>query len=419
MSDTPAPLRDAASEPDQNPASRPLNRLAVGLLMALGTLGQLALNIVLPSLPAIGEDLDIAAGSERLVLSVFLIGFASGQLLVGPLSDRFGRRRILIPGLLLYAVLGGGAALTASIDWLLAARLFQGLGAAAGFVIARAIARDVFQGAALVRIFGLLTLTMGIVPGIAPIIGGFVQEYVGWEANMAITMVIGGIMFVLCLVAMPETGTPNTTTIAPTAVALNYMSILRDRTFRRFALTNALALGSLYAFHAGGPELMIKQLGLSPSNFGFLAFLHSSAYMAGAASVSALSARIKTPSTVIIASALAMCASGFAMLTLSLTGHASVVTIMVFMVVFGFSLGVILPLGVAGSLSPFKTSAGTATALLGALQMSAGACASAVVAAFPDIPGIAFPIVMIVMTAAAALNARPSKREINTQETPG
>ncbi|MBO6519834.1 MAG: multidrug effflux MFS transporter [Rhodospirillales bacterium] len=416
MSDTPAPLRDATAHPGNPPAPRPLNRLAVGLLMALGTLGQLALNIVLPSLPAIGEELDVAAGSERLVLSVFLIGFASGQLLVGPLSDRYGRRRILIPGLLLYAVLGGGAALTASIDWLLAARLLQGLGAAAGFVIARAIARDAFQGAALVRIFGLLTLTMGIVPGIAPIIGGFVQDYVGWQANMAITMVMGGVMFVLCLVAMPETGTPSDTTIAPGAVAMNYVSIFRDRTFRRFALTNALTLGSLYAFHAGGPELMIRQLGLSPSSFGFLAFLHSSAYMAGAASVSALSARIQKPSTVIVTSALTMCASGFAMLTVSLTGHASVATIMVFMVIFGFALGVILPLGVAGSLSPFKSSAGTATALLGALQMSAGAAASAVVAAFPDIPGIAFPIVIIVMTAAAAINARPSKLEPIRQE---
>lgn len=415
LSVTPETLREPAAEANGRPV-RPLSRLAIVLLMALGTLGQLALNIVLPSLPAIGAELNVVPGGERLVLSVFLLGFASSQLLVGPLSDRFGRRRILIPGLALYALLGGAAALTASIEWLLAARLFQGLGAAAGFVIARAIARDMFQGAELVKVFGLLTLTMGITPGIAPIVGGFVQDYVGWEANMAITMVMGAVMFVLCFAAMPETGTPSNQRISPAGVAYNYVSIFRDRTFRRFAGTNALTLGSLYAFHSGGPELMINHLGLSPSSFGFLALLHSSAFMVGAATVSSFSARFSDTSTVIILNALVMFGSGLAMLVLTLSGYASVVTIMIFMVSFGFSLGAIMPLGVAGALSPFKTSAGTATALLGALQMSAGAAASAVVAAFPEIPGIAFPVVIMVMTGAAALNARPSKTEIAREE---
>ncbi|WNK01159.1 multidrug effflux MFS transporter [Thalassospiraceae bacterium LMO-JJ14] len=401
------------SPPHQPKPAAPLSRLAVILLMVLGTLGQMALNIVLPSLPAIGADLQVIPGGERLVLSVFLIGFASGQLIVGPLIDRFGRRRILIPGLILYTLLGGIAALAGSIEWLLAARLLQGLGAAAGFVAARAIARDSFQGAELVRIFGLLTLTMGIVPGIAPIIGGFTQDYVGWQANMAITTLLGAGVLILCFFAMPETGTPSSEDISVPQVALNYLSIIKDPTFRRFAVTNALALGSLYAFHSGGPELMIRQLGLTPSSFGFLAFLHSGAYMLGAAAVSVFSERITEPSKVVIASALGMCASASAMLLLSMSGFASVVTIMFFMVIFGFALGTILPLGVAGALSPFKARAGTATALLGALQMSAGAGASAVVAAFPDIPGIAFPIVMIVMTAAAALNARRSHRELN------
>jgi len=392
-------------------AAVPLNRLAVVLLMALGTLGQLALNIVLPSLPAIGTELHVVPGGERLVLSVFLIGFAGGQLLVGPLSDRFGRRRFLIPGLLLYTVLGAAAAMSATIELLLAARLFQGLGAAAGFVVARAIARDSFQGTELVRIFGLLTLTMGIVPGIAPILGGFVQEYAGWETNMAITTAMGAMMLVLCFFAMPETGTPSSEDISAPKVVLTYVSIIKDRTFRRFAVTNALALGSLYAFHSGGPELMIRQLGLAPSSFGFLAFLHSGAYMLGALTVSRFSKRLAEPSKAIIFSALVMTTSAVCMLTLSLSGYASVASIMFFMVIFGYSLGAILPLGVAGALSPFKARSGTATALLGALQMSAGAGASAVVAAFPDIPGIAFPIVMIVMTLAAALNARRSHLE--------
>lgn len=416
MSQPTTPPPDASEKTDRHRLI-PLSGLAVCLLMALGTLGQMALNIVLPSLPAIGVELQLLPGSERLVLSVFLIGFASGQLIVGPLSDRFGRRPILIPGLILYTVLGGIAALAGSLEWLLVARLLQGLGAAAGFVIARAIARDAFQGAALVRIFGLLTVTMGIVPGIAPAIGGLIQEYLGWEANILVTMAMGAVMLCLCFFALPETGTPSSEKISPPQIAATYLSIIRDRTFRRFAMTNALALGSLYAFHSGAPELMINQLGLRPSEFGLLAILHSGAFMLGAMTVARYSERFAGSSRFIIYSALMMCGSGIGMLALVLSGFATVSSLMAFMIIFGYGLGLVLPLGVSGALSPFKARAGTATALLGALQMSAGAAASAVVAAFPDIPGIAFPAVIIIMTAAAAFNARRSKHETDPQET--
>lgn len=386
--------------------------------MALGTMGQLSINIVLPSLPAIGTELQVAPGAERLVLSVFLFGFAGGQLIVGPLSDRFGRRRILIPGLVIYAIFGAVAAISAALDWLLIARLLQGLGAASGFVIARAIARDAFQGAALIRIFGLLTLTMGIVPALAPALGGVIQDTVGWQANMGVTVIMGVIMTVLCFIFLPETGTKSEGSFSPPQIALTYVSIIKDRTFRRFAGTNALVLGSLYAFHAGAPELMIRQLGLNPSTFGLLAFLHSVAFMLGAYSAPKIGERIPEPSHVMGGGAVTALIASVAMLALGLTGHATVVSIMIFMTIFGYALGVVIPFGVAGALSPFKARAGTATALLGAMQMSAGALASATVAAFPDVPALAFPAVMVVMNALAIINARRSRHEIVYKEEP-
>jgi len=396
---------------------RKLSPISVGLLMALGTMGQLSINIVLPSLPAISAELQVAPGAERLVLSVFLIGFAGGQLLVGPLSDRFGRRRILIPGLAIYAIFGAVAAVSAALDLLLIARLLQGLGAASGFVIARAIARDAFQGAALVRIFGLLTLTMGIVPALAPALGGFIQDTMGWQANMSITVIMGVIMTVLCFIFLPETGTKSEETFSPPQIVITYVSIIKDPTFRRFAGTNALVLGSLYAFHAGAPELMIRQLGLNPSTFGLLAFLHSIAFMLGAYIAPKFGERFPEPSHVMGGGSVVTLLASIAMLILGLTGHATVVSIMIFMTIFGFALGVVLPFGVAGALSPFKARAGTATALLGAMQMSAGAMASAAVAAFPDVPVIAFPLVMVIMNTFAIFNARRSKHErINKEE---
>ena len=399
-------------------AASPLSPISVCLLMALGTMGQLSINIVLPSLPAIGAELQVAPGAERLVLSVFLFGFAGGQLIVGPLSDRFGRRRILIPGLVIYAVFGAITAISAALDWLLIARLLQGLGAASGFVIARAIARDAFQGAALIRIFGLLTLTMGIVPALAPALGGVIQDSVGWQANMGVTVIMGIIMTVLCFIFLPETGTKSEGSFSPPQIALTYISIIKDRTFRRFAGTNALVLGSLYAFHAGAPELMISQLGLNPSTFGLLAFLHSVTFMLGAYTAPMIGERIPEPSHVMGGGAVTALIASVAMLALGLTGHATVVSIMIFMTIFGYALGVVIPFGVAGALSPFKARAGTATALLGAMQMSAGALASATVAAFPDVPALAFPAVMVAMNALAIMNARRSRHEIVYKEEP-
>ena len=399
-------------------AASPLSPISVCLLMALGTMGQLSINIVLPSLPAIGAELQVAPGAERLVLSVFLFGFAGGQLIVGPLSDRFGRRRILIPGLVIYAVFGAITAISAALDWLLIARLLQGLGAASGFVIARAIARDAFQGAALIRIFGLLTLTMGIVPALAPALGGVIQDSVGWQANMVVTVIMGIIMTVLCFIFLPETGTKSEGSFSPPQIALTYISIIKDRTFRRFAGTNALVLGSLYAFHAGAPELMISQLGLNPSTFGLLAFLHSVTFMLGAYTAPMIGERIPEPSHVMGGGAVTALIASVAMLALGLTGHATVVSIMIFMTIFGYALGVVIPFGVAGALSPFKARAGTATALLGAMQMSAGALASATVAAFPDVPALAFPAVMVAMNALAIMNARRSRHEIVYKEEP-
>ncbi len=399
-------------------AASPLSPISVCLLMALGTMGQLSINIVLPSLPAIGAELQVAPGAERLVLSVFLFGFAGGQLIVGPLSDRFGRRRILIPGLVIYAVFGAITAISAALDWLLIARLLQGLGAASGFVIARAIARDAFQGAALIRIFGLLTLTMGIVPALAPALGGVIQDSVGWQANMGVTVIMGIIMTVLCFIFLPETSTKSEGSFSPPQIALTYISIIKDRTFRRFAGTNALVLGSLYAFHAGAPELMISQLGLNPSTFGLLAFLHSVAFMLGAYTAPMIGERIPEPSHVMGGGAVTALIASVAMLALGLTGHATVVSIMIFMTIFGYALGVVIPFGVAGALSPFKARAGTATALLGAMQMSAGALASATVAAFPDVPALAFPAVMVAMNALAIMNARRSRHEIVYKEEP-
>ena len=396
----PAPDRHAETTPP------PLPRITIFLLMTLGTLGQLALNIMLPSLPAIARAFDAVPGTERLILSVFLIGFAGGQLVVGPLSDRFGRRRILLPGLTLYALTSFVVIAAPSMETLLAARLVQGIGAAAGFVVARAIVRDCFEGPALVRLFGMLTLAMGFTPGIAPVIGGALQDAFDWQATAFATGIIGVAVVTMCALFVPETGVRTSIPLSLRSIGTGYVSILGERTFRRFGGTNALTLGSLYAYYAGGPELFIVQFGLTPTAFGWLAVVHSAAFVLGAAASARFSNNAEDTAGPVIKGVFVLLASAAVMLVMGLLGLTGIIPVMVCMTIFGFALGVVLSIGVAGALSPFKARAGAATAMLGATQMSAGAIASAVVGAFPHHPAIVFPAVMTAMLAVALWNIR-------------
>ena len=161
---------------------------------------------------------------------------------------------------------------------------------------------------------------------------------------------------------------------------------------------------------------MIRQLGLNPSTFGLLAIIHSAAFMLGAYVSPKICNRGYDPSQVMIGGAMSMLISAMAMLALGLTDQSGFISVMIFMTSFGFGLGVVIPIGVAGALSPFKLRAATATALLGATQMSSGAIASAIVAAFPNTPAIAFPLVMVVMNVLAILNARRSRHERTREE---
>ncbi len=373
--------------------------------MTLGTLGQLAINIVLPSLPALGRELAPEPGAERLVLSMFLIGFSVGQLIVGPISDRFGRRRILLPGLILYTLLGVAAMLTESFGALLTARTIQGLGAAAGFVIARAIARDLFEGRQLIRILGMITLAMGFVPGLSPIVGGFLQNAYGWQASMGATAVAGLVILTLAWAYIPETAAPSDRPVTPSAILGGYLAIVRERTFRRFAGTNALTLGALYAFHAGGPALMIDHLGLTPPEFGLIALAHSGSYILGGIAVTRFSERVQDPARVATLGSVAMALAVIFMLAVGLAGKATVVNFTLPMMAYGFALGIVLSVGVAGALGPFKERAGAATALLGATQMTAGGLSSAAVAAIDGHPAIVFPAIMLGMVVFGAINA--------------
>lgn len=380
----------------QSAQNRGFGRLTIGLMMALGTLGQLAMNVLLPSLPAIGEAFQTPPGTERLVLTVFLIGFAGGHLIVGPMSDRFGRRAVLIPCLAIYALFGALTLVAPNLEWLLCARALQGIGAASGYVIARAIARDAFDGPALFRVFGLLTLGMGIVPGLAPIIGGTLQDSFGWLASAAVSAILGIVMTVMCWIYVPETGDDQRPSLSITRVAETYWGIFVDATYFRYSMTNALALGSLYAYHTGAPEFFIVQSGLSPRTFGWLTGLHSIFFVIGAWASPRIGG-VDEPQRKMTIGILVLLALTLICFGIGVSGHASVLSVLGFIIPFNFTLGIVLSTGIAAALSPFRKRAATATALLGACQMTAGAAASAAVAAMPDQPAIAFPAIMAMM----------------------
>lgn len=341
------------------------------LLIAMTSVGPLSLNIIIPSTPNLAASLNTNAATAQLTVSLYLLALASGQLLMGPLADRFGRRPVLLAGLTLAVVACIAGALATSISQLVIARMAQAIGTATGVVVSRTIVRDLFDRERAASVLGLVSTAMVVAPMIAPLIGGLLDTHLHWRA---IFVVMG--VFVLTVVswaaiALPETR-PVQTAAGPGFFA-NLKSLGRSATFFGYVLTGAFGTAGHYTFLGGGPHAVVTIMGRTSAEYGLWFILAAVGYMAGNFTVSRLTTRYgihKMMAAGIVVQAVAML-WGIAMI--AWVPHWGLFILFGPQALASYGAGLMLPTTIAGAISVNPQAAGTASGIAGFAQMGIGA----------------------------------------------
>jgi DHA1 family bicyclomycin/chloramphenicol resistance-like MFS transporter len=374
-----------------------LSRAQIVLLALLGLVGTSAISVVLPSLPAIAVELRAAPGSEALVLTFYLAGLATGQLVWGPASDRWGRRRMMLAGLALYLVGSLACAAAPTMAWLVAFRLVQALGACAGPVLTRAIARDLYVGDALGRMMALLSAVLGAAPLVGPVLGGVLEVWFGWRA---VFLLFGGAGVVLAIAvwsALPET---MTRAAAPIGMLRAAATLAADRGFVLAVLSGGALSAIVYVYQAGAPRMFIADWGMSPDAYGCLGFATAAGYVTVTWLLARRRAAFRATRLAVIGGLLALAGSS-AFLSELLAGVTSLWIILPTLMSISIGMGFGLPALGASALEHHPQIAGAASAGLGFVTMGMGGAATLILSMI----GAGKPGVMALMMVVAAVGA--------------
>lgn len=395
------------------PDSRGVGALLVGLvaMMAIST------DLYLPSLPSIARDFGVDVAAAQLTLSAFMLGIAAGQVVVGPLSDRFGRRPVLVAASACYAIASVACALAPGIDALVAARVVQALGACAGGVVGRAVVRDVHGREGAARVLALIGSAMAIMPAIGPILGGFVEAWAGWRWNFALLAAFGATLSALVWAGLPETNARRDQRATdPLRMASNFASILSSREFLSFAAIAAASYGGMFAFISGSSFVFVDGLATGPEAYGFYFALVVAGYFAGTQLAAWLTPRHGIEA-MLRAAGLVMLAGGGAMVACAasatvVAGDFAAPAIGASMALYCVGFGICSPNAAAGAIAPFPALAGTAASALGVLQTGSAALVGALVGHLHD--GTPLPMAMTI--ASMALVATIAFRLLNSRD---
>ncbi|OZI24208.1 MFS transporter [Bordetella genomosp. 7] len=345
-------------------------------MLALFTFsGTLAMHIFVPALAMAGSDLRAGSGAMQLTVSLYIIGLAVGQLIYGPLSDRYGRRRVLMAGLALYTVAGLAATLAPQVYALIAARLFQALGGCAGVVLGRAMVRDTAAPAEAAKRLALLNLMVTVAPGVAPIVGGALAATLGWRAVLFVMCLLGVANLLFAWRLLPETGAA-LARVSAAALARHYRQLLGSRRFLGYAIGGGCATTSMFAFVASAPFIFVNELHRPPDELGFyLAVLVSGVWL-GSAITTRLIGRLPLARLLVMGSMLSAGAA-LVFLALVLAGHATALPIIVLMFLYTLGTGVAGPTALTLAINVNPAVIGSASGLYGGVQMGVGALCTA------------------------------------------
>jgi len=381
---------------------------SVRLVIVLGSvnaIGPLSIDMYLPAFPEIARSLETSASSVQLTLTACVAGLALGQLLIGPLSDRYGRRTPLIAAMSVYAVASVLCALAPNVLALTGLRFVQGLAGAGGVVIARAVVRDLHSGAAAVRLFSSLMLVTGLAPILAPLAGAQVLNHTSWRGIFWVLTVLSALIALLVTFGLRETLPKARRSSRGLAETLRTMrALLRDRWFVGHGLAGGLGFGALFAYISGSSFVLQGIYGVSPQLYSVLFAMNGLGLIAGSQVNARLVGRFG-PAYLLRAGLVAIAVSASALLVVVSVGGLGVVAVLVPMFVIVSSLAFVLPNSTALALNDHAAVAGTASALLGMGQFVIGAAVAPLVGAAGTESAVPMAAIMTVV-ALAALVAR-------------
>lgn len=370
------------------------------LLGALAALGPFSIDTYLPAFPAMAREFGVSVGRVDLSLATYFLGICIGQLAYGPLMDRYGRRTPLLWGLGLYAAASLLCAAAPGIGSLAALRFLQALGGCAGMVAGRALVRDLFPREAA-QVFSSLMLVMGIAPVVAPTVGGWMAATVGWRAIFLTLAVTAVVLFAVLRRGLPDIHVRDLgQSFAPRALARSWIAVFRERDFVLWGVGGGVASGGLFAYIAGSPAAYMEGLGLSRTVYGWV-FAANAASLIGASQVSrwlvgrfdgekivraVLVGQILSASTLVACAARGVLWPTYPLVALFLFGH-----------------GLAFPNVSALALRPFDRAAGSASALMGSLQMASGAVLAGLVGLLPGSPVVGMAMGMVAAIAGGGL----------------
>ena len=388
------------------------------ILASIAAFAPLATDMYLPAFPSLGKYFGDGGGGLQLSLAAFFAAFSLGQLLFGPLADRFGRKPPLYAGIALFIISSLACVIAPDVKTLVLLRFFQGLGACAGAVIGMAVVRDIFEGREGAKIFSLLAVVGGIAPMAAPTLGGFVLLLSNWKGIFIVLAAMG----TLCLLGMhfrlPETVPAKRLSANPLAISRNYWGLLCNGSFMLFTVSMGFGGAGMFAYIAGSPLVFMQGYGVAPWVYGLI-FGFNAFGLISAAHLNSMLMTKFDPIKVLRFGIYAQATAGIILLLTAITGAFGFAGILVPLFLYLFFLSLTRPNATVLAMAPFKHCAGTASALMGALQFAIAAGASTVMGLFHSTSAVPMAAAIAFCGITGALTGRLAVRraqELDMQE---
>jgi len=363
------------------------------ILGSLTALGPFSIDMYLPGFSGIAKDLNTTVAKVSMTLSSYFIGISAGQLLYGPLLDRFGRKKPLFIGLMIYILASLGCVYVSEIDSFILLRFIQAIGSCAATVASVAMVRDLFPVKDIPKVFSLLMLVLGLSPMLAPTIGGYITEDYGWHTVFFILMCMGIAILIAAQVGLPNSYKPDTSiSLKPKPIISNFLKVLKEPQFYTYAFTGSIAFSGLFTYVAASPIVFMDIYHVDAKTYGWI-FAFMSVSFIGSSQLNSVLLKKFSSEQMIFGALITQSVISTVFLVLAINNLLGLYETSIMLFLFLGCLGISNPNTAGLTMAPFAKNAGSASALMGAIQLGLGAVASFVVGVF--VKDSVLPMVMI------------------------